>query len=57
MNFIVGTLLLRVSDEEAFNMAYHIFHWEGHEKLLTDLDLIHEKLYALDSTSFITKSS
>ena len=30
-------------------MAYHIFHWEGHEKLLTNLDLIHEKIYALDS--------
>lgn len=27
MNFIVGTLLLRLSEEEAFNVAYHIFHW------------------------------
>ena len=27
MNFIVGTLLLRLTDEEAFNAAHHIFHW------------------------------
>lgn len=53
MNFIVGTLLLRVGDEEAFNMAFHIFHWERHDELLNNLGLIHEKLYVLDSTHIL----
>lgn len=48
MNFIVGTLLLRLSDEDAFKVAYHIFHWEKQEELLRDLNLIHEQLYALE---------
>jgi hypothetical protein len=41
MNFIVGTLLLKLDEEEAYNMSYHIFHWEGHQQLLTDLNIIH----------------
>lgn len=41
MNFIVGTLLLRLKEEDAFNVAYHIFHWEKHDRLLKDLSNIH----------------
>jgi hypothetical protein len=56
MNFIVGTLLLRLSDEEAFKVAYHIFHWEKQEALLQDLGLIHEQLYALDRMDDLTRA-
>lgn len=38
MNFISGIILLKLEEEEAFNMMYHIFHWEKHEDLLKNLD-------------------
>jgi hypothetical protein len=30
MNFIVAIILLKLNEEEAFNVMYHIFHWEKH---------------------------
>lgn len=56
MNFIVGTLLLRLSEEDAFKVAFHIFHWEKQEELLRDLNVIHEQLYALDRTCCLSRA-
>jgi hypothetical protein len=56
MNFIVGTILLRSSEEDAFKVAFHIFHWEKQEELLRDLNVIHEQLYALDRTCRISRA-
>ena len=49
MNFIVGMLLMRLGDEDTFKVAYHILAHHNHKLLLQNLDLIHEKTYALDS--------
>ncbi len=30
MNYISAIILLKLEEEEAFNVMYHIFHWEKH---------------------------
>ena len=50
MNFIVGMLLMKLSDKDCFRVTYHILNHHRHRLLLQNLDLIHEKTYALDSS-------
>ena len=49
MNFIVGILLLKLSNEDAFNMAFHILHWQKHAKLLMNLQNVNQKFHVLKS--------
>ena len=30
MNYISAIILLKLEEEQAFNVMYHIFHWEKH---------------------------
>ena len=48
LNFIVGTLVLRLPEKSAFALAYYILRGMGHGKLLIDLKRINIDLYVLD---------
>lgn len=52
LNFIVANLLLLLNEKETYNVMFHILYWQGHEKLMSNLDMIHMKLYTL-SSSFV----
>lgn len=50
LNFITANLLVLLSDRETYNVMYHILYWQGHAKLMSDLNRLHVKLYVLNST-------
>jgi hypothetical protein len=50
LNFITANLLLILSEKETYNAMYHILYWQEHEKLMSNLDRIHAKLYTLNSS-------
>jgi len=49
LNFITANLLLILDDKQTYSVMFHILYWQGHEKLMSDLNRIHKKLYTLNS--------
>ena len=47
-NFIVANILLFLDEECAFNVMFHLFYWQRHEMLMSNLSNIHCKVYVLD---------
>lgn len=50
LNFITANLLLILDEKHTYDTMYHILYWQGHGKLMSDLERIHVKLYILNST-------
>jgi hypothetical protein len=50
LNFIVAHFLLILNDKQTYNAMCHILYWQGHQKLMSDLNQIHPKLYTLKSS-------
>lgn len=48
LNFIVATILLRLTEDAAFSQCYYILRGLGHGKLLIDLKRVRIDLFVLD---------
>jgi hypothetical protein len=47
LNFIAATIILKVNDEEAYEIICHILENLNHKYLLTNIGLIKIQLYVL----------